>query len=867
MPVLTHAAAGSIHDRKSATAGEVKVLDQAQGIVEAIVSVTAVKDDVNDIIVPGAYARTLAARTPKGVWSHDWDTPVSKTLAAVELMPGDPSLPPKLQAMGAGGLLVRTQFNLKTQRGRDAFADVEFFGEESEWSIGYVVPPGGASVDTKTGIRMIEDLDLFEYSPVLFGANPHTVTMSVKSAIGGHGSPTSQKEWNSAFHRQALPDNVEMLRAAHAWVAADGEEEKSSYSFLHHEIDEDGTVGAANVAPCLLFVKAICEGGPIGPTNESEARGVYEHLVGHLIDAGVEDIPVLPELAGKVTAGVCAEHFTIEIAGVKSNTGHCEKQKNHEGPHGFDHREEEVGTKAAAPDTVQGPDGEDVQVTTAPNETETDQAKELTETLQEGIEAEAEEAEKAQDGEKVAPAGETKLTLDEARRAKQELIDTLTKELAEEPAPADGDGDKTETDDADAGEETPDGASPTEAGEVEAGQGDGQEEKEKAEDPEKEIVGALKQIAELAGGVAERLASAWGHEEEAKPAEGDAETDEEKAAASTETKQADPESPHVYRDGVSPGRVGSCEICGKPRNANLHDVPPVGSDADAGISTDASRVRDGNPDGISDSITEALDGDPVGPEQDMGRASDGNPQGMSTSRDMGRIRRPVPGVNAQDDIARARTGRSEGPSTNLSEVRSLDAPVEVKIEAPLAGSYEDVYSQVSTLVSANPPRKHEGSEALAWIEGTFGESVVVAVAEFRVSEDGDADLGFADIEVLGTTFYSMPYTTDEGTVTLGSPVEVEPRVVLTPKSAPVLAEREVKAIQVKVGRTLSAANADKIRASVLGLIEVLAAAGIDINEKDEGEGKEAVAEPATKGVALSPLDLMKAQQLSLKASV
>lgn len=164
-----------------------KVLDDDQGIVETIVSVTGVVDEVDDDIRPGAYAKTLLARTPKGVWGHDWMTPVSKTLAIEELLPGDNRLPAKTRngdawPSGAGGLLVKTKFNLETQRGRDAYSDVKFFGDEQEWSIGYQVPVGGSKMNQKTGVREIETIDLYEYSPVLFGAMPLAHTSSVKTA-------------------------------------------------------------------------------------------------------------------------------------------------------------------------------------------------------------------------------------------------------------------------------------------------------------------------------------------------------------------------------------------------------------------------------------------------------------------------------------------------------------------------------------------------------------------------------------------------------------------------------------------------------------------------------------------------------------
>ncbi len=166
---------------------DTKVIDEEQGVVGAFVSVTGAVDSVKDRIIPGAYQKTLVARTPKGVWSHDWDKPVSKTLNAEELLPGDDRLPSKTRdgaewPSSAGALYVETQFNLDTQRGREAFSDVKFYGPDQEWSIGYNVPAGASKVDGKTGVRELSYIDLYEYSPVLFGAMSLTSTAGVKDA-------------------------------------------------------------------------------------------------------------------------------------------------------------------------------------------------------------------------------------------------------------------------------------------------------------------------------------------------------------------------------------------------------------------------------------------------------------------------------------------------------------------------------------------------------------------------------------------------------------------------------------------------------------------------------------------------------------
>jgi hypothetical protein len=177
-------------EHKSVGVSGIKVVGpEEDGIIEAFVSITGVRDRVGDIIEPGSYEKTLQDRLPKGIWSHDWNQPVSKTLEAKELMPGDPMLPKTLPngdpwPAGAGALWVKTQFNLDGDRGRQAYSDVKFFGTDQEWSIGYNVPAGKATMSTKgmTKTRNIKGLDLYEYSPVLWGAMPHARTSSVKDA-------------------------------------------------------------------------------------------------------------------------------------------------------------------------------------------------------------------------------------------------------------------------------------------------------------------------------------------------------------------------------------------------------------------------------------------------------------------------------------------------------------------------------------------------------------------------------------------------------------------------------------------------------------------------------------------------------------
>lgn len=74
-------------EHKDLPVAGVNVVSETKGIVETIVSVTGIVDEVKDVIEPGAFERTLAKRTTRDIWSHNWNEAISKTLAITELDP------------------------------------------------------------------------------------------------------------------------------------------------------------------------------------------------------------------------------------------------------------------------------------------------------------------------------------------------------------------------------------------------------------------------------------------------------------------------------------------------------------------------------------------------------------------------------------------------------------------------------------------------------------------------------------------------------------------------------------------------------------------------------------------------------------
>ncbi|MCX6795812.1 MAG: HK97 family phage prohead protease [Candidatus Falkowbacteria bacterium] len=135
--------------------------EQSQGVVEAYVSIFDNIDLVGDIIRRGAFSESLNNKLPKGVWMHNWDEPIAKTLKAYE---------------DNKGLFIQGQFNLETQRGKEAYSDIKF-GIIDEFSIGFKILD--YEWDEKDN-RIIKKVKLYEWSPVLAGANPDTELVSVK---------------------------------------------------------------------------------------------------------------------------------------------------------------------------------------------------------------------------------------------------------------------------------------------------------------------------------------------------------------------------------------------------------------------------------------------------------------------------------------------------------------------------------------------------------------------------------------------------------------------------------------------------------------------------------------------------------------
>lgn len=120
------------------------------------------------------------------------------------------------------------------------------------------------------------------------------------AAIGRHTTETTDDAWDGNAAEANLPsgDGAEpALRKAHAWVDDAGDPNlKTSYKFIHHEVADSGTVGAANVSACSTGIGYLNRepGAPGRPDiPDADRAGVHRHLAGHMLDAGMTPAPMM----------------------------------------------------------------------------------------------------------------------------------------------------------------------------------------------------------------------------------------------------------------------------------------------------------------------------------------------------------------------------------------------------------------------------------------------------------------------------------------------------------------------------------------------------------------------------------------------
>lgn len=121
-----------------------------------------------------------------------------------------------------------------------------------------------------------------------------TVALAAAAGMPVTGMPMKKPTYALVQHTTALSDapwtsprQTGMKRTAplgaYAWGRGD------IALLLHHELFDDGTVGAANITACSSAIAELANSRGLIP--ETDERIVYEHLAGHLREAGLTPPP------------------------------------------------------------------------------------------------------------------------------------------------------------------------------------------------------------------------------------------------------------------------------------------------------------------------------------------------------------------------------------------------------------------------------------------------------------------------------------------------------------------------------------------------------------------------------------------------
>ncbi len=205
--------------KEAAAVLSIKAMDDDTGDFEGYGSTFGGEpDSYGDVIVAGAYTRSLKEHAAKGTmpkmfWQHDRDQPIGKWLEASE---------------DDDGLLMRGKLNLDVTRGREAYAHLKH-GDIDGLSIGYRIRKH--EVDDETSIWYLKDLDLLEVSVVSIGANESATITSVKAAREVHelteklkaGDRLTEREFETFLKGALGLSNSQAERAARVHLKGSGE--------------------------------------------------------------------------------------------------------------------------------------------------------------------------------------------------------------------------------------------------------------------------------------------------------------------------------------------------------------------------------------------------------------------------------------------------------------------------------------------------------------------------------------------------------------------------------------------------------------------------------------------------------------------
>tara|TARA_Y100001937_G_scaffold49658_1_gene69184 strand:- start:1659 stop:2837 length:1179 start_codon:yes stop_codon:yes gene_type:complete len=180
---------------------EIKTEGEAEGEFEGYASTFGNVDKGNDVVVNGAFRKSLRRRPynkVKLLYQHRTDEPIGVFKGMRE---------------DDNGLYVKGQLAMGTQKGREVY-ELMKMGALDAMSIGFKADPKSQSYDERRRKRFLRDVDLMEVSLVTFPMNDKAVVHQVK------GADRTIREWEVLLRDVGDLSRMESKVAAKAVVDA-----------------------------------------------------------------------------------------------------------------------------------------------------------------------------------------------------------------------------------------------------------------------------------------------------------------------------------------------------------------------------------------------------------------------------------------------------------------------------------------------------------------------------------------------------------------------------------------------------------------------------------------------------------------------
>lgn len=198
-------------ENKSNKSIEFKTVDDEKGSVEAVFSVYNTLDTDGDVVIPGAIKSGFKNNQVPMVFAHKWDQPIGKGVIDTD----------------DDKATFRGSFFMETEAGKEAYNLAKEMGDLQEWSFGfrindYEVAPFQKDGQDEVDVRYLKDLEVFEVSPVLVGANRETYTLAIKSGEEAVYESNNLEEEKAALARDMFDNPGEAMSRSKEMSCATG---------------------------------------------------------------------------------------------------------------------------------------------------------------------------------------------------------------------------------------------------------------------------------------------------------------------------------------------------------------------------------------------------------------------------------------------------------------------------------------------------------------------------------------------------------------------------------------------------------------------------------------------------------------------